>query len=56
MVKANHALSNSAPGGRKNIFNEYTTKLINPEPHPLPPPPSPTLPHEIRNLEGFLSI
>ena len=54
MVKANHALSNSAPGGRKNIFNEYTTKLINPEPHPLPP--SPTLPHEIRNLEGFLSI
>ena len=41
MVKANHALSNSAPGGRKNIFNEYTTKLINPEPHPLPPPPPP---------------
>ena len=37
------------PGGRKNIFNEYATKLINPE------PPSPTLPHEIRNLEGFLS-
>lgn len=42
------------PGGRKNIFNEYATKLINPEPPP-PSPPSPTLPHEIRNLEGFLS-
>ena len=54
MVKANHALINSAPGGRKNILNEYTTKLINPQPHP--PPPRPTLPHEIRNLEGFLSI
>ena len=52
MVKANRALSNSAPGGRKNIFNEYTTKLINPEPQPHPP----TLPHEIHNLECFLSI
>ena len=41
MVKANHALSNSAPGGRKNIFNEYTTKLINPEPQPHHPPPPP---------------
>ena len=51
MVKANHA--NSAPGGRKIIFNEYTTKLINPQP---PPPPTPTLPQEIRNLEGFLSV
>ena len=43
MVKANHALSNSAPGGRNNIFNEYTTKLINPEPHPPAPPPQPFL-------------
>ena len=42
---------NSAPGGRKNILNEYTTKLINPQPQPPPPP----LPHEIRTLEGFLS-
>ena len=44
MVKANHALSNSAPGGRKNIFNEYTTKLFNPEPHPPPLPPPPPAP------------
>ena len=39
------------PGGRKNIFNEYATKIINPKPPVLPP-----IPHEIRNLEGFLSI
>ena len=51
MVKANHALSNSAPGGRKNIFNEYTTKLINPEPHPPPPLPNPSS----RNSYFYLS-
>ena len=39
------------PGGRKNIFNEYATKVIDAK----PPPPLPRIPHEIRNLEGFLS-
>ena len=39
------------PGGRKNIFNEYATKVIDAKPPALPP-----IPHEIRNLEGFLSI
>ena len=41
-VKARHIrflVPKPRPGGRKNIFNEYATKLINPEPPPPPPPP-----------------
>ena len=38
------------PGGRKNIFNEYATKVIDAK-----TPALPRIPYEIRNLEGFLS-